>query len=224
MKKDVIAIDGPAGSGKSTVAKLLANRLGYFYVDTGAMYRALTLKALERGMNFNDETALVELARDTDIRLERDGRGSLKVSLDGRDVSSRIRGQDINSHISRLSKMKKVRENMVSRQRALGAGGGAVLEGRDIGTVVFPDAEYKFYIDADFRERVNRRYKEFSLQDKKISWVDVRKDLLRRDRSDKLRKVAPLKKAKDAIYIDTTNLSINEVVEKILLHIRQKRA
>lgn len=224
MRKDVIAIDGPAGSGKSTVAKLLANRLGYFYVDTGAMYRALTLKALRRRMDFNDETALVALARDTDIRLERDGRGSLKVSLDGRDVSSRIRGQDINSHISRLSRMKKVRENMVSRQRALCARGGAVLEGRDIGTVVFPDAEHKFYIDADFRERVNRRYKEFSSQGKKISWVDVRKDLLRRDRSDKLRKVAPLKKAKDAIYIDTTNLSINEAVEKILLHIRQKKA
>lgn len=223
-RRDVIAIDGPAGSGKSTVAKLVAKKLGYLYIDTGAMYRALTLKALEKKVDFEDEKVLARIAQDTDIELKKDCSGSLRVILDGCDVTGRIRGPDVNAHISRLSKVKEVRASMVARQRVLGAEAHAVLEGRDIGTVVFPQARYKFYLDADFRERVNRRYKEFVLGNKRISRLEVRKDLLRRDRSDKLRKIAPLKKANDAICIDTTKLSIAEAVDKVLSCIKQKNA
>ncbi|MCM8784288.1 MAG: (d)CMP kinase [Candidatus Omnitrophica bacterium] len=219
-KKDIVAIDGPAGAGKSTVAKLVAEKLKYFYIDTGAMYRALTLKALQEGIDFKDEESLIDLSKRAVIELKRDRDGRLKTILDGKDVSKRIRDKDVNLNISALSKIKGVRMNMVLRQRKMGERGKVVLEGRDIGTVVFPNARYKFYLDADFRERVARRYREFILQGKKISMEEVRRDLLRRDRSDKLRKVAPLKKAKDALYIDTTCLDINEVVEKIITSIK----
>ncbi|MCX5656957.1 MAG: (d)CMP kinase [Candidatus Omnitrophica bacterium] len=220
IRDNIVAIDGPAGSGKSTVAKLVAKRLGYLYIDTGAMYRALTLKALKKGFNFKDEKSLVALAVDSRIELKGQSDGSLKIFLDGKDVSKRIREPDVNANISALSKLKEVRKNMVTRQRALAKNGWAVLEGRDIGTVVFPKARYKFYLDAEFKERVNRRHEEFISQNKKISRIKVRADLLRRDRSDKSRKVAPLKKAVDATYLDTTNFSIDEVVEKIVLYIR----
>lgn len=215
-----MAIDGPAGAGKSTVAKLVAEKLNYFYIDTGAMYRAVTLKALKEKIDFADEKKLVDLSAKADIQFKKDKSKGLRIFLDGKDVSKRIREKDINLNISALSKIKGVRENMVLRQRKLGEKGKVVLEGRDIGTVVFPEARYKFYLDADFPERVARRYKELILQGKKISWEEVRKDLLRRDRSDKLRKIAPLRKARDAIYIDTTHLSINEVVEKIISFIK----
>jgi len=224
LTQDIIAIDGPAGSGKSTVAKLVARRLGCLYIDTGAMYRALTLKALEERINFENETALVRVAHEASIELKKDKNGSLRVILDGRDVTGRIREPDVNAHISRLSKVKDVRASMVARQRVLGAQDRAVLEGRDIGTVVFPRTRYKFYLDAQFRERVNRRYKEFTLGHKKISWQEVRQDLLRRDRSDKSRKVAPLKKAADAIYIDTTKLTIAEVAKRIISYIKWRNA
>ncbi|MGE4357327.1 MAG: (d)CMP kinase [Candidatus Omnitrophota bacterium] len=219
-KRDIVAIDGPAGAGKSTVAKLVAEKLNYFYIDTGAMYRAVTLKALKEKIDFADEKKLVDLSAKADIQFKKDKSKGLRIFLDGKDVSKRIREKDINLNISALSKIKGVRENMVLRQRKLGEKGKVVLEGRDIGTVVFPEARYKFYLDADFPERVARRYKELILQGKKISWEEVRKDLLRRDRSDKLRKIAPLRKARDAIYIDTTHLSINEVVEKIISFIK----
>jgi len=219
-RKEIVAIDGPAGAGKSTVAKLVAERLHYFYIDTGAMYRALTLKALREKVNFNNKNALIALSKKADIQLKRDKKGKLRVFLDGEDVTQKIRDKEVNFYISILSKIKEVRENMVRRQRKMGEKGKVVLEGRDIGTVVFPDARYKFYLDADFKERVRRRYRDFLLQGKKISIEEVRKDLLRRDRSDKLRKIAPLKKASDAIYIDTTDLSIEEVVEKILSYIK----
>jgi cytidylate kinase len=223
ITQSIIAIDGPAGSGKSTVAKLVARRVGCLYIDTGAMYRALTLKALDEGIDFENEVALAKVARQANIELKENNNGRLKVILDGRDVTSRIREPDVNAHISQLSKIKEVRASMVARQRTLGAQGRAVLEGRDIGTVVFPRARYKFYLDAQFAERVNRRHREFILGHRKISRQQVRQDLLRRDRSDKLRKIAPLKKARDAIYIDTTNLTIEEVVEKILLCIKGKK-
>lgn len=219
-KLNIIAIDGPAGAGKSTIAKLVAKKLNYFYIDTGAMYRAITLKALKEKINFDNEKALVELSAKADIELKRDNNGSLRVFLDGKDVTKRIRDKDVNLHISILSKIKDVRRNMVLKQRELGKNEKVVLEGRDIGTVVFPEAKYKFYLDAKFSERVKRRYKDFIRMGKKFSLEEVRKDLLRRDRSDKLRKIAPLKKARDAIYIDTTNLSINEVVDRILSYIR----
>lgn len=219
IKDNIIAIDGPAGSGKSTVAKLVARRLGYLYIDTGAMYRALTLKALKESVNFKDEKSLADLAADSCIELKRQPDGSLKIFLDGKDVTRRIREPDVNANISALSRLKEVRKNMVTRQRTLARNRRVVLEGRDIGTVVFPKARYKFYLDAEFKERVNRRHKEFLSQNKKISRIKVRADLLRRDRSDKTRKIAPLKRAADAIYLDTTDFSIDKVVEKVVSYI-----
>lgn len=215
-KINVIAIDGPAGSGKSTVAKKVAKNLGYLYIDTGAMYRALTLKAVKKRLDISDEKALVKLFGDTDIRLE-DIKGSLKVMLDGEDISEEIRSLSISEKVKFVARVKGVRDNMVILQRKLArASKGAVLEGRDIGTVVFPDARYKFYLDASFDERVKRRFKEFEAKGITVSWDDVRKDVEERDFSDRTRKVAPLKKAEDAFLVDTTAMTVDEVVSGIL--------
>ena len=224
MKQDrinVVAIDGPAGSGKSTVAKLVAKELGCLYIDTGAMYRALTLGALERNIDIKDNNALIGLSGELDIRLE-SGKSSLKVYLDGMDVSEKIRMLDVSKSVKFIAAIKEVRENMVNLQRALAQKeGNAVLEGRDIGTVVFPDAKYKFYMDASLEERVKRRYEEFQSKNIPVSADDVESDVRERDESDKTRSVAPLKKAKDAVYIDTTNLGIEEVVKKVLSSIKK---
>jgi cytidylate kinase len=217
----IIAIDGPAGAGKSTVAKLLAKKLGFLYIDTGAMYRALTLKALETAADMRQENTIVTLARTTRVDLLPNEDGSLRVLLDGKDVSIEIRHPRITEHVSHVAKIKEVREIMVQLQRALGAAHNSVLEGRDIGTVVFPQAEKKFFIDAHFKERVKRRYKDMEqLSVKDASLSSVAADLQNRDTIDSTREVAPLKKAQDAIYIDTTHLTIEEVVEKMLTFIR----
>jgi cytidylate kinase len=212
---NIIAIDGPAGSGKSTVAKGLADRLGLLYVDTGAMYRALTLKAVNEGINFKDEKALVGLAGRTDIQLKMQG-DALKVVLDGEDVSRAIREQSVTNKVRYLAGIKGVRREMVRLQRSLAdSAQGAVLEGRDIGTVVFPRAKYKFYLDAKKGERAKRRYKDLRKMGQRIKMQDIADDLNRRDRSDMERSVAPLVKARDAVYIDTTELTVAQVVEKI---------
>lgn len=217
----IIAIDGPAGAGKSTVAKLLAKKLGFLYIDTGAMYRALTLKALETAADMRQENTIITLARTTRVDLVPNDDGSLRVLLDGKDVSGEIRHPRITEHVSNIAKIKEVREIMVHLQRTLGAAHNSVLEGRDIGTVVFPQAEKKFFIDAHFNERVKRRYKDMEqLSVKDASPSSVAADLQNRDTIDSTREVAPLKKAQDAIYIDTTHLTIEEVVEKMLTFIR----
>ncbi|MCX5695327.1 MAG: (d)CMP kinase [Candidatus Omnitrophica bacterium] len=212
----IIAIDGPAGAGKSTAAKLLAKKLKFLYIDTGAMYRALTLKVLDKDIAINDAQSITELALSSSIDLINNPDGSLKVFLDGRDVSADIRQPRITQFVSEIAKIKEVRSVMVNLQRKLGEQGDAVLDGRDIGTVVFPDAKIKFYIDADFKERVNRRHKESLELRQNITFEDVSLDLSNRDNIDSNRKVAPLKKADDAIYVDTTNLNIKEVVNKLL--------
>lgn len=212
----ILAVDGPAGAGKSTVAKLLAKALGFLYVDTGAMYRALTLKALESGVDIGDASALAETARTSSIDLVHGADGSLKVMLDGRDVSAEIRQPRISGVVSDVAKIKDVREVMVQLQRRLGQGRDCVLDGRDIGTVVFPDAERKFFIDADFSERVRRRHKELLEAGQAVTVEQVCADLRNRDTIDSTRKYGPLKRAQDAIYIDTTHLGIGEVVEKML--------
>lgn len=217
----IIAIDGPAGSGKSTVAKLVAQKLKFLYVDTGAMYRALTLKAIKVNADLEDEEALAALAKKTDIELKQ-GNGSLKVYLDAEDVTQEIRKPEITNAVSYIARAKAVRAHMVMLQRRLGEKGCAVLEGRDIGTVVFPDADKKFYIDASFDVRVKRRYKELKEGGLQITEEEVKKDLKIRDENDLTRSIAPLKKADDAVYIDTSDMSIEGVVEKVSNLIKTK--
>ena len=212
----IIAIDGPAGAGKSTIAKSVARKLKFLYIDTGAMYRALTLKALEHKINPDDLSAITELAAATRINLTNNPDGSLKVLLDETDVSKEIRHPRITRFVSDIAKIKQVRQQMLVVQRRLGASAAdSVLDGRDIGTVVFPDADKKFYLDADFQERVERRFKELRESGQEISIEDVSADLANRDKIDSTREFAPLKKAADAIYIDTTDMSIDQVVDKV---------
>lgn len=217
----IIAVDGPAGAGKSTVARIIAQRLGFIYIDTGAMYRALTLKALEEEVSTNDSVLLIEMAHSTAIDLVNGEDGTLRIFLDGRDVSGPIREPRVTRFVSDVAKIKGVREVMVDLQRKLGRLRDCVLDGRDIGTVVFPGADRKFYIDADFKERSRRRYKELKEMGQAVTEKDVDNDLSNRDNIDSTRETAPLKKAQDAIYIDTTNLSIEEAANKVLSYIHQ---
>ena len=213
---NIIAIDGPAGSGKSTVAKEVARRLGFLYVDTGAMYRALTLKAIREKADLNDEETLAQLAGRVNIQLKIQG-DSLKVILDGEDVTGAIRKEAITEKVCFVAKVAGVRNEMVKLQRRLARKTeGAVLEGRDIGTVVFPNTKYKFYLDAKTNERIKRRHKELLQMGQEVSVENIGKDIERRDRNDMTRDVAPLVKAKDALYIDTTNLSVEDAVDKII--------
>ncbi len=212
----IIAIDGPAGAGKSTVAKILARKLGFLYIDTGAMYRALTLKAIECKISASDTIAVIDLATHTRIDLINTQGGSLKVFLDGRDVSAGVREPRITKLVSDIAKIKGVREVMLELQRKLGREQDSVLDGRDIGTIVFPDADKKFYLDAKSGERVKRRYEELIALGSEVSLEDVGSDLSNRDKIDSTRECAPLKKAEDAIYIDTTNMSIEEAVGALL--------
>lgn len=214
----VIAIDGPAGSGKSTVSKRLAAKLGLLYIDTGAMYRALTLKALRHRVDLNDELRLTELARSTRIDLRGDAR-KLAVYMDGEDVSGLIRTQELTNNVKFIARVPGVRAEMVRLQRLIGSSKGAVLEGRDIGTVVFPDADHKFYLDAGVGERADRRFKELIGMGHKADLEEIRKDIAIRDESDMKRDVGALKKADDAVYVDTSKLTIDEVVEELLNHI-----
>jgi CMP/dCMP kinase len=212
---DIIAIDGPAGSGKSTIAKLLAKKIGYSYIDTGAMYRALTLKALREGIDLTDEESLGRLSMNTQLDIRQDISGDIEVMLDGENVAALIRTPELTENVAYIAKVPQVREKMKEIQRSIGLRGRSVFEGRDIGTVVFIDARYKFYIDADFDERVRRRYKELAEKGPVVSYEDVSRDLKIRDEKDMTREVGPLKVADDAICIDTTNLTVCEVVDKI---------
>lgn len=216
----IIAIDGPAGAGKSTIAKLIAHKLGFLYIDTGAMYRAITLKAIEENIDINDTARLVAIAASSRIGLVVNSDGSLKVLLDGRDVSQAIRKPGITKLVSDIAKIKEIRQILVKIQRSLGHKANAVLDGRDIGTVVFPDADKKFYLDAAQNERVKRRYKELVGQGQEVSEQEVEEDLTNRDRIDSTRECAPLKKADDAIYIDTSRMAIDQVVNEVFRQIK----
>jgi len=215
-KSIVIALDGPAGAGKSTVAKEVAKRLGFVYLDTGAMYRSLTLKALRHHIDVNDEKKLIELARITTIDLQMSPQHTLKVLLDGVDVTEDIRTPEVTNQTFYIARVGGVREVMVERQRAIGEKANIVAEGRDIGTVVFPHAYRKFYLDANFEERANRRFKEMKDKGTVVESASVQKDLQERDTKDFTRTVGPLKKADDAIVIDSTHMSAEDVVQKII--------
>lgn len=217
----IIAIDGPAGSGKSTVAKLVAKKLNFLYIDTGAMYRALTLKVITHKVDPKDQKQVFALAKKTHIDLVPSSNGPIQVLLDGIDVSVAIREPRVTKLVSDIAKIKLVREILVSIQRKLGSQKDSVMDGRDIGTVVFPNADRKFYIDAAFAERVDRRYKDLmKLNIQGVSREQVAADLKNRDTIDSTREHSPLKKADDAIYVDTTTLGIDEVVSVLLTHIK----
>jgi cytidylate kinase len=209
----IVTIDGPAGAGKSTVAKTLAKKLGVAFMDTGAMYRALTVKALRSGVNLEDEVALVTLAHETHIDLVDEPGKALRVLLDGRDVSEDIRTQEVTKLTYFIARTPGVREVMVHWQRVMGEKRAMVGEGRDLGTVVFPNATHKFYLDADFKVRCQRRIDEMRAKGVAVDEAALSKDLAERDENDLTRKVGPLKKADDAVYIDSTGMSVEQVVE-----------
>jgi cytidylate kinase len=220
-KRISIAIDGPAAAGKSTVAKILAEKLSYLYIDTGAMYRALTYRALQEGIDLCDENALIALLKDTYIELKPSDRGQL-VFVNGEDVTNVIRGEEVTNSVSLVAKHPLVREEMVVRQRAFAKHGGVVMDGRDIGTYVLPHAEVKIFLKASVDERAKRRHAENIARGFASDLETLKKEIARRDKLDSEREVAPLKKAEDAVEIDTTSLSIEDVVNEIMKIINER--
>lgn len=216
--KPVITIDGPAGAGKSTVSKALAARLQFVYLDTGALYRALAYKALKCRIDVNDPDKLEWLCSNTDVIL-RNENGAMKVFVDGEDIGGKIRTEEVGLAASTLSTFPVVRKKLLHLQREAGARGGIVAEGRDMGSVVFPNAEVKIFLDANAEERTRRRHEELVQKNKPAVLSDISRDMQARDQQDSQRKIAPLIAAPDAIIIDSTSLNVSQVVEKILEHI-----
>ena len=222
--RPVVAIDGPASSGKGTVGMLLAQKLGCLFVDTGAMYRALAFRAQKLGLNLDDRDSLERLARECHIRFfkpETQGKWGYRVFIDGQDVTEEIRTPQIDMASSRISAYHGVHAAMVQKQRDLARVSGVVMEGRDIGTVVFPDADIKFYLTASVQERARRRHLQMKSWGREVSKQQLENQLRRRDRADSQRAVAPLCQAADAMVIDTTGLSIEQVLEEILTKLRR---
>ncbi len=213
----IVAVDGPSGAGKSTVSRIVAERLGLTYIDTGAMYRAVALKSRNEGIDPGDAEALGKIAREASISFRR-VKGENRTFLDGRDVSEEIRSPGISMLTSRISTVPEVRKALVELQRRMGEKGGIIMDGRDIGTVVFPDADFKFYLDASIEVRGKRRHLELKGDEAEGVERTVR-ELAERDRVDSHRKEAPLRRAEDAIYIDTSHLGIDEVVDRMVAEI-----
>ena len=215
-----IAIDGPVASGKSAVGSRVAQALGYRFIDTGVMYRAITWLALERDIDLHDEAALTKLATDAQLTIEPgppDAPEASRVQIDGIDVTDRLRSPAVGEAVSLVSRASGVRQAMVALQRKLAAGGGTVMAGRDIGTVVLPGAQLKVYLDASVEERVRRRHEELLVAGKAATLEEVRQELALRDTIDSGRDVSPLRPAEDAIIIHTDHLSLDDVVEQILV-------
>jgi cytidylate kinase len=213
----VIAIDGPSGAGKSTAGRALAETLGYSFLDTGAMYRAIALKALSERLDLDEGAALASLARASSIELVL---GGTHVLLDGVDVTTEIRTREVSLASSRVSVHPEVRREMVLRQREMGRNGGIVLDGRDIGTAVFPDADVKFYVDADPRNRAIRRQRELGETSSDLPAIE--QEIRERDHADSTRSDSPLTKAKDAVLLDTTGLTPEETLDRMLAVIRER--
>lgn len=222
MKKQIqIAIDGPAGAGKSTVAKIVAEQLGFTYIDTGAMYRAATYKALKENIKLNDENKLEEMLLRTDIDLKPSPNGQL-VFLDGEDVTKEIRSNEVTANVPQVASLKKVREILVAKQRDLAKGGGVVMDGRDIATNVLKDAELKIFMTASVEERAKRRLMENQKKGIPSDFEKLKEEIALRDKQDMEREISPLVQAEDAIFLDTTHLSIEEVADKILQLAQEK--
>jgi cytidylate kinase len=213
--KPVIAIDGPAGAGKSSAARDLAERLGYVLVDTGALYRGTALAAFERGVDWDDGEALGQLVDGLTLEFERDDKSALKLLIDGVDRSADIRTPHISTGASRVSRHAQVRRALLGLQRKLGARGGVVLEGRDIGTVVFPDAEVKVFLTASDESRARRRHAELTRSGHETELERVLLDIRERDRLDSERDIAPLRAAPDAVLLDTSDLPLSEVLDQL---------
>ncbi|MDI6732631.1 MAG: (d)CMP kinase [Planctomycetota bacterium] len=220
MKKPIIiTIDGPAGAGKSTIAKLLADKLSFHYLDTGALYRAITLKTLRENILLSNEQAIIRLLSQSSIEIKYSPSSkSARILLDGDDVSNDVRAAKLTDYASQVSALGAVRREMVKLQRRLARAGDIVCEGRDMGSVVFPRAQIKFYLDASLENRSKRRYKENKslFPNSRLSYKQILKEIKQRDYRDTHRKVAPLIKPTNAFYIDTTNLSIPEVLKKLI--------
>ncbi|HIC83289.1 MAG TPA: (d)CMP kinase [Candidatus Marinimicrobia bacterium] len=217
----VITIDGAAGVGKTTTAKKLARKLGFGYLDTGAMYRAVTYFFIQHQVDIESKNMVIS-SLDTlnlDVRFPIDR--PTKIVLDGEDISEDIRKKVVTNRVSQVSAIKDVRKKMVKMQKEIVSNGNFVVEGRDIGTVVFPNAEHKFFLVANYDIRAKRRLKDFHNVNEKLDLSDIKNDLIRRDERDKNRKLSPLKKAEDAVVIDTSNCSIDEQVESIYKHIER---
>jgi cytidylate kinase len=219
----IIAIDGPSGAGKSTLGRTIARELGYLYIDTGAMYRAVALAVIESGASLNDARAVAAVAAGADIKLEGDP-DSLRVSLNGRDVSEEIRTEEVSHAASVISTISEVRRTLVERQRKMGQHGRVVLDGRDIGTVVFPNADLKFFLTARPQERAARRFREERLRERDVTFEETLSDINTRDQRDSTRADSPLAIADAAVVIDSTDLSIEEVGERMLAVIRERLA
>ncbi|CAM4247271.1 MULTISPECIES: (d)CMP kinase [Bacillus cereus group] len=214
-KRISIAIDGPAAAGKSTVAKVVAKKLSYVYIDTGAMYRAITYAALEQKVDIENEEQLMEVVKNVHIEFQQ-GENTQLVFLNGQDVSEVIRTPDVTNRVSIVAKHRLVREEMVRRQQELAEKGGVVMDGRDIGTHVLPDAEVKIFMLASVEERAERRHLENMNKGFDSNLEQLKEEIAQRDKLDSEREVSPLKKADDALELDTTSLSIEEVVQKIM--------
>jgi len=217
----IVAIDGPSGAGKSTLAKRVAREFGFMYLDTGALYRALGLKVLRQGAEVADDARMAQLVEATDIDLtERDGH--LEVFLDGEEVSALIRTPEVSQMASRVSALKAVRLKLFELQRALARRGSVVAEGRDMGTVVFPEAEVKIFLDASAKERARRRSEELRAAGRAVGIEETQREMEERDRRDRERELAPLRKAEDALTIDSSSLDAEAVAERVIKKIRSR--
>ena len=219
----IVGIDGPAGSGKGTVTKQVANRLGLINIDTGSTYRCVALESINQGVPLEDKEKIIEIAKTIKIDIEPLPDGD-KIFLNGKEVTKEIRSKEVTKIVSQISSIKEVRFEMVNLQRKLAEGKDVIMEGRDIGTYVFPNADVKIYLDASIEERAKRRYKENQEKNINMSYEEVIENIRKRDENDKAKEIGALKKAKDSIVIDTTKLTIEEVVEKIIEIIKNKNS